>query len=96
MELFATTRRQAGHSRRRIATALGTAGVLAAAVVLTVSQPASAGIVPTVQLATAADYSVLGATTVTARAATTATTSSPARPMTHHRRRGVAGPCGTV
>ncbi len=65
MELFATTRRQAGHSRRRIATALGTAGLLAAAVVLTVSQPASAGIVPTVQLATAADYSVLGATTVT-------------------------------
>lgn len=58
------TRRQVGLVRRPTMLALASIGFLAAATVLSVSQPASAGIVPTVNLATAGNYSVLGATTV--------------------------------
>ena len=54
------------HGRRFAARGIATACALVAATnVVMVAQPASAGIVPTVVLATAADYSVLGATTVT-------------------------------
>ncbi|HQZ33426.1 MAG TPA: ice-binding family protein [Ilumatobacteraceae bacterium] len=65
MSKFAPTRRQTGRVRRPSVAGFVSLGVIAAAAVLVVSQPASAGIVPTVQLATAANYSVLGATTVT-------------------------------
>ncbi len=65
MSKFTLARRQVGSVRRPTLAALASVGVIAAAAVLSVSQPASAGIVPTVPLATAGNYSVLGATTVT-------------------------------
>lgn len=65
MSKIALAHRQVGRVRRPTIAALAGIGVIAAAAVLSVSQPASAGIVPTVPLATAGNYSVLGATTVT-------------------------------
>jgi LPXTG-motif cell wall-anchored protein len=57
----ATSRSVRSFAARGIATCC----VVAAASAVMLAQPASAGIVPTVGLATAADYSVLGGTTVT-------------------------------
>lgn len=61
---FNHARRQVGSLRQPVVAALASVGVIAGAVLL-MSQPASAGIVPTVNLATSGNYSVLGATTVT-------------------------------
>ncbi len=62
---FIQSPRQMGFVRRPSVAALATLGLIAAVAALAVSQPAGAGIVPTVQLATAGNASVLGATTVT-------------------------------
>lgn len=64
---FPNPLRASAGSRRRLATRGLAVAILAtgATALLTVGQPASAGIVPPVPLATAAEYSVLAGTTVT-------------------------------